>query len=89
MEHNNSTATDILLPAHIITGQAVALHALAGKSLAAQWPLRGNTPSALADALPHTLSAYTGGCGAGQFAMQTTPQVHNSDTKDDILPWPR
>ena len=89
LEHNNSTATDLLLPAHMITGQAVALHALAGKSLAAQWPLRGNTPSALADALPHTLSAYAGGCSARQSALQTTPHVHSSDTKDDILPWPR
>ena len=104
MEHNNSTATNLLhsaqmlhdqklhdqvLPAQMLAGQAVALHALAGKSLAAQWPLRGNTPSALADALPHTLSAYAGGCGTRQSAMQTTPHVHISDTKDDILPWPR
>ena len=88
-KHNNSTATGLLLPAHIVTGQAVALHALAGKSLAVQWPFRGNTPSALADALPHTLSAYAGGCSARQSAVQTTPHVHSSDTKDDILPWPR
>lgn len=89
LEHNNSTATGLLRPAHIVTGQAVALHALAGKSLAAQWPLRGNTPSALADALPHTLSAHAGGCSARQSAVQTTPHVYSSATKDDILPWPR
>ncbi|MBQ9453466.1 MAG: NAD(P)H-hydrate dehydratase [Desulfovibrio sp.] len=38
-------------------GQAVALHALAGKHLGTQWPLRGNTPSELADSLPVALAA--------------------------------
>ena len=56
-----------------IDAQAAALHALAGKSLAGQWSHRGNTPSTVADALPHALSA----CMAA------------SESKDDILPWPR
>ena len=30
-----------------------ALHALAGRSLARQWPVRGNTATTIADALPH------------------------------------
>ena len=55
----------------MLAGQAVALHALAGKSLAGQWPLRGNTPSAVADALPAALAAYT-----------ATPAP-----EDDFLPW--
>ena len=70
--HNN-TANQTLTPSHMLAGQAAALHALAGKSIAEQWPLRGNTPSAVADALPQTLSA----CMAA------------SESKDDILPWPR
>lgn len=70
--HNN-TANQTLTPCHMLAGQAAALHALAGKNLAEQWPLRGNTPSAVADALPQTLSA----CMAA------------SESKDDILPWPR
>ena len=36
-----------------MAGQGVALHALAGRSLAHQWPVRGNTAAAIADALPH------------------------------------
>lgn len=82
--HNNSSTTEILQPAHILAGQAVALHVLAGKSLAEQWPLRGNTPSAVADALPRTLSAYA--CG---FATDHTAPTVTRDPKDDILPWPR
>ncbi|MBE6441457.1 MAG: NAD(P)H-hydrate dehydratase [Desulfovibrio desulfuricans] len=39
-------------------GQAVALHALAGRMLGAEWPLRGNTAAALADALPRALAAH-------------------------------
>ena len=70
--HNN-TANHTLTSSHMLAGQAAALHALAGKSLAEQWPLRGNTPSAVADALPQALSA----CMAA------------SESKDDILPWPR
>lgn len=70
--HNN-TANHTLTPSHMLAGQAAALHALAGKNLAGQWPLRGNTPSEVADALPQTLSAC----------------VAASESKDDILPWPR
>lgn len=40
------------------TGQAVALHALAGRLLNTQWPLRGNTAAAIADALPLVLATY-------------------------------
>ena len=40
-------------PSLIVAGQGVALHALAGRSLAHQWPVRGNTAAAIADALPH------------------------------------
>ena len=69
----DNTAATVLQPAHMLAGQAVALHALAGKSLAVQWPLRGNTPSAVADALPVVLAAYT-----------ATPAP-----EDDFLPWPR
>ncbi|QCC85414.1 NAD(P)H-hydrate dehydratase [Desulfovibrio desulfuricans] len=69
----DNTAATVLQPAHMLAGQAVALHALAGKSLAGQWPLRGNTPSAVADALPAALAAYT-----------ATPAP-----EDDFLPWPR
>lgn len=54
-------------------GQAVALHALAGKSLSRQWPLRGNTASELADALPRSMATY----GLRRQA------------KTDALPWPR
>lgn len=39
-------------------GAAVALHALAGLWLAARYPVRGNTPSALADALPLVMGRY-------------------------------
>ena len=91
-QHSNTAKileAEILQPAHMLAGQAVALHALAGKSLAEQWPLRGNTPSALADALPHTLSAYAGSNGTSHFAMQTTARIQISYPKDDILPWPR
>ena len=42
-------------PSLLAAGMGVALHALAGRSLAGQWPLRGNTPTATADALPHVL----------------------------------
>ena len=42
-------------PSLLAAGMGVALHALAGRSLAVQWPLRGNTPTATADALPHVL----------------------------------
>ena len=69
----DTAAATVLQPAHMLAGQAVALHALAGKSLAGQWPLRGNTPSAVADALPAALAAYT-----------ATPAP-----EDDFLPWPR
>ena len=82
-EQNSNTA-EIIQPAHMLAGQAVALHALAGKSLAKQWPLRGNTPSAVADALPHTLSAY-----ADSFAAENATPTDTRDPKDDILPWPR
>ena len=70
--HNNTT-NHTLTPSHMLAGQAAALHALAGKNLAGQWPLRGNTPSAVADALPQTLSAC----------------IAANESKDDILPWPR
>lgn len=40
-------------PFLVTAGQGVALHALAGRSLAHQWPVRGNTATAIADALPH------------------------------------
>ena len=40
-------------PFVITAGQGVALHALAGRSLARQWPVRGNTATTIADALPH------------------------------------
>ena len=88
-QQNSIAATDIsqpvrLQPAHTLAGQAVALHALAGKSLAEQWPLRGNTPSDVADALPRTLSAY-----AAAAPAQAAPRIHTRDPKDDILPWPR
>ncbi|MFT3957737.1 MAG: NAD(P)H-hydrate dehydratase [Desulfovibrio sp.] len=69
----SNTANHIVTPSHMLAGQAAALHALAGKSLAEQWPLRGNTPSAVADALPQALSACMAAC----------------KSKDDILPWPR
>ena len=98
-QSNNTAATYLLqpayllpahiLPAHILAGQAVALHALTGKSLAEQWPLRGNTPSAVADALPHTLSTYACGFSTSHAASDTTPLAHTQDSKDDILPWPR
>ena len=86
-QHSNTAKileAEILQPAHMLAGQGVALHALAGKSLAKQWPLRGNTPSALADALPHALSAY-----AGSFATDNATPTDTRDPKDDILPWPR
>ena len=86
-QHNNTAKNveaEILQPAHMLAGQAVALHALAGKSLAEQWPLRGNTPSAVADALPHALSTY-----AGSFAADNATFTDTRDQKDDILPWPR
>ena len=74
-----------ILPAHILAGQAVALHVLAGKSLAGQYPLRGNTPSEVADALPLTLSVY-----AGELATTcAAPHTATRDLKDDVLPWPR
>ena len=87
-QQNSTAATDIsqpvrLQPAHTLAGQAVALHALAGKSLADIWPLRGNTPSDVADALPRTLSAYAAA------PAQAAPRIHTRDRKDDILPWPR
>ena len=72
LPHNN-TANHSLTPSHILAGQATALHALAGRSLAGQWPLRGNTPSAVADALPQALAS----------------RMAASESKDDILPWPR
>ena len=86
-QHSNTAKileAEILQPAHMLAGQAVALHALAGKSLAEQWPLRGNTPSAVADALPHALSAY-----AGSFVTDNATPTDTRDPKDDILPWPR
>lgn len=46
-------------PSLITAGQGVALHALAGRSLAAHWPVRGNTAAAIADALPHALHNIT------------------------------
>ena len=67
------------------SGKSVALHALAGKSLAEQWPLRGNTPSDVADALPRTLATYADAVAAAQPA----PHSQSRDFKDDILPWPR
>ena len=70
---HDTAAKNILTPSHMLAAQAAALHALAGKSLAGQWSHRGNTPSTVADALPHALSA----CMAA------------SESKDDILPWPR
>lgn len=42
-------------PSLITAGLGVALHALAGRSLADRWPVRGNTATAIADALPHVL----------------------------------
>ena len=42
-------------PSLLAAGMGVALHALAGRSLAQQWPLRGNTSAETADALPHAL----------------------------------
>ena len=53
-EQDDATAHAILRHA----GQAVALHALAGKHLGKHWPMRGNTPSELADSLPVALAAY-------------------------------
>ena len=42
-------------PSLLTAGVGVALHALAGRSLAQQWPLRGNTSAETADALPQVL----------------------------------
>lgn len=57
--HEQNASASAPAPATLaLTGQAVALHALAGKSLAKDWPLRGNTASATADALPHALAQY-------------------------------
>ncbi|MFT4302061.1 MAG: NAD(P)H-hydrate dehydratase [Desulfovibrio sp.] len=42
-------------PSLLTAGMGVALHALAGRSLAQQWPLRGNTSTETADALPRVL----------------------------------
>ena len=39
---------------------------------------------AVADALPHTLSAY-----ADSFAAENATPTDTRDPKDDILPWPR
>lgn len=44
--------------AQAAAGAAVALHALAGLWLASRYPVRGNTPSALADALPLVMGQY-------------------------------
>ena len=103
-QQNSNAAADQLLPphmqpAHVLAGQAVALHALAGKSLAEQWPLRGNTPSDVADALPRTLATYAGALATyadavapyadAVAAAQPAPHSQSRDFKDDILPWPR
>ncbi|MBO4300149.1 MAG: NAD(P)H-hydrate dehydratase [Desulfovibrio sp.] len=45
-------------PSLTVAGQAVALHALAGKILAEKWPLRGNMAASVADALPRALFTY-------------------------------
>ena len=42
-------------PSLLTAGMGVALHALAGRSLAQRWPLRGNTSAETADALPCVL----------------------------------
>lgn len=65
----NNPANGILEPAHLLAGQGVALHALAGKSLADRWPARGNTPTAVADALPQALAA----CHAQTTEEDTLP----------------
>ena len=46
-------------PFIILAGQGVALHALAGRSLAQQWPVRGNTATAIADAVPHVFHSFS------------------------------
>lgn len=65
----NNPAAGILGPGLLLAGQGVALHALAGKSLADRWPERGNTPSAVADALPCALAA----CPAPETEEDTLP----------------
>ncbi|WP_417038595.1 NAD(P)H-hydrate dehydratase [Desulfovibrio legallii] len=47
-----------LRPAQLTAGQAVALHALAGRQAAHTWPLRGNVASATADLLPQALARW-------------------------------
>ena len=84
-----------LRPAQLTAGQAVALHALAGRQAAHTWPLRGNVASATADLLPQALARWAAPKNlTPEYApetddgIQTCPRASAPGSPEDLLAWP-
>ncbi|SDF66785.1 NAD(P)H-hydrate dehydratase [Desulfovibrio legallii] len=78
-----------LRPTQFTAGQAVALHALAGREAAQIWPLRGNVASATADLLPQALARYAAPQPPTGSALPMDKAAHSApDAREDALAWP-